>query len=54
LLESRHVQELYYWDSYFIMLGLEETANDSLIIEITENILHLMKRFGRVPNANRY
>ncbi|HEX3798022.1 MAG TPA: trehalase family glycosidase [Verrucomicrobiae bacterium] len=47
-------KELYYWDSYFIMLGLEETRNDGLVIEITENILFLMSRFGRIPNANRY
>lgn len=47
-------KELYYWDSYFIMLGLEETGNDGLVIEITENMLFLMNRFGRIPNANRY
>ena len=47
-------KELYYWDSYFIMLGLEDTPNDALVIEITENVLSLMNRFGRIPNANRY
>src|SRR3978361_31718 len=47
-------QELYYWDSYFIILGLEETRKDGLVIEITDNILFLMNRFGRIPNANRY
>lgn len=47
-------KELYYWDSYFIMLGLEGTGNGGLLVEITENILFLMNRFGRIPNANRY
>jgi len=47
-------QEMYYWDSYFIALGLESTAREDKIIEITENLLYLMTRFGRIPNASRY
>ncbi|MCD6049878.1 MAG: treA [Verrucomicrobia bacterium] len=47
-------KELYYWDSYFMILGLEGTDHDELIVDITENVLYLMKRFGRIPNASRY
>jgi alpha,alpha-trehalase len=47
-------KELYYWDSYFIILGLEHTAHEEQVIDITENVLYLMDRFGRVPNASRY
>ncbi|HEY1170258.1 MAG TPA: trehalase family glycosidase [Verrucomicrobiae bacterium] len=47
-------KELYYWDSYFMILGLEGSEHDELITDITENVLYLMKRFGRIPNASRY
>lgn len=47
-------RELYYWDSYFIMIGLETTARQGLVVDITENFLYLLRRFGRIPNASRY
>src|ERR1051325_4795651 len=47
-------KELYYWDSYFIILGLEHTAHEARILDITENVLYLMDRFGRIPNGSRY
>jgi alpha,alpha-trehalase len=47
-------KELYYWDSYFIILGLEHTPHEEHVVDITENVLYLMDRFGRVPNASRY
>jgi alpha,alpha-trehalase len=47
-------KELYYWDSYFMILGLEDTVHADLITEITENVLYLFKRFGRIPNGSRY
>lgn len=47
-------KELYYWDSYFIILGLEHTAHEERILDVTENVLYLMKRFGRVPNGSRF
>ena len=47
-------KELYYWDSYFIILGLEHTSHEQFVAHITENVLYLMERFGRVPNASRY
>lgn len=47
-------RELYYWDSYFIILGLEHTRHEHLVVDITENMLYLMQRFGRIPNASRY
>ena len=43
--------ELYYWDSYFIILGLEHTKHEEHVVDITENVLYLMDRFGRVPNG---
>lgn len=47
-------KEMYYWDSYFIMLGLEHTAHEEFAEHITENALYLVRRFGRIPNGSRY
>ncbi len=45
--------ELYYWDSYFIMLGLEETGQHQLTANILKNFAILIERYGHIPNANR-
>jgi alpha,alpha-trehalase len=47
-------KELYYWDSYFIILGLEHTPHEERIVDITENVMYLLNRFGRIPNGSRY
>jgi len=46
-------REVYYWDSYFILLGLKETGNDSLIEHIVDNFAYQIEKFGFVPNGNR-
>lgn len=45
--------ELYYWDSYFIMLGLQETGQHQLAVNIIKNFAILIDRYGHIPNANR-
>ncbi len=47
-------QEMYYWDSYFISLGLIGSRYEQHIIDMTENIAYLLERFGVMPNASRY
>ncbi|HEY9774848.1 MAG TPA: trehalase family glycosidase [Planktothrix sp.] len=47
-------QEMYYWDSYFMSLGLVGTGFEELIVDMTENLAYLYKRFGIIPNASRY
>jgi alpha,alpha-trehalase len=47
-------REMYYWDSYFISLGLVGTAFESLIAGMAENMADLFRRFGIIPNASRY
>ena len=47
-------QEMYYWDSYFMALGLVGTPHEQLILDMTENLAHLFRRFGVIPNASRY
>jgi alpha,alpha-trehalase len=47
-------QEMYYWDSYFMALGLVGTEHEALIVDIAENMAYLFKRFGLIPNGSRY
>lgn len=45
--------EIYYWDSYFTMLGLEESGRHDLTLSMLENFAWLIARYGHVPNGNR-
>lgn len=47
-------QEMYYWDSYFISLGLVGTEYEQLILDMTENMVFLFNRFGVIPSGSRY
>ena len=46
-------REIYYWDSYFTMLGLRESGEEELIESMIENFAHLIERFDHIPNGNR-
>jgi alpha,alpha-trehalase len=45
--------EIYYWDSYFTMLGLKASGETQLIRDMCDNFAHLIERYGHVPNGNR-
>ncbi len=45
--------EQYYWDSYFIMLGLAADHQWSLIHGIIKNCSYMLLKFGMIPTANR-
>ena len=45
--------EIYYWDSYFVMLGLKECGKVELMRDICENYAHMLKEYGLIPNGNR-
>ena len=45
--------EIYYWDSYFTMLGLKESGKDTLIANMVGNFAQLIQDFGHIPNGNR-
>src|SRR4029078_12854694 len=45
--------EIYYWDSYFTMLGLEQRARPGLTTWMLNNLPCLIDQFGHVPNGNR-
>ena len=46
-------QEMYYWDSYFTILGLQTSKKIHLIENIADNFAHLINQFGYIPNGNR-
>jgi alpha,alpha-trehalase len=45
--------ELYYWDSYFMMQGLLNEKHKDLVIGMVENLLFTFERFKIIPNASR-
>jgi alpha,alpha-trehalase len=45
--------ELYYWDSYFMVQGMLDTEHKELVMGILEDLLHIFKRFNAIPNASR-
>jgi alpha,alpha-trehalase len=45
--------EMYGWDSYFILLGLEEDNRQALAKDIVDNFLFEIEHYGAVLNANR-
>ncbi len=45
--------EIYYWDSYFTMLGLERSGRHDLTVAMIDNFSFLIDQFGHIPNGNR-
>ena len=46
-------REVYYWDSYFTMLGLIESGRTDLVKSMLDNFAHLIATVGHIPNGNR-
>lgn len=46
-------REIYYWDSYFTMLGLRESGRVDLIESMIQNFVYLIDHFGHIPTGNR-
>ena len=46
-------REVYYWDSYFTMLGLAEAGRYDVIEDMVENFAYLIDEIGFIPNGNR-
>ena len=46
-------REIYYWDSYFTMLGLAASGRVDLIADMIENFASLIDGIGFIPNGNR-
>ena len=46
-------REIYYWDSYFTMLGLKEHGQTEMIENMVKNFTFLINTYGHIPNGNR-
>ncbi len=46
-------REIYYWDSYFTMLGLAADGKTPLIASMLADFESLIARYGRIPNGTR-
>jgi alpha,alpha-trehalase len=45
--------ELYYWDSYFMVQGMLDEEHKDLVVGILEDLMALFTRFKVIPNASR-
>ena len=45
--------EMYYWDSYFMVQGMLDPEHKELVSGILENLMALFSRFRVIPNASR-
>lgn len=45
--------EIYYWDSYFTMLGLKASGKTDMIENMVNNFSFLISTQGYIPNGNR-
>ncbi len=46
-------REIYYWDTYFTMLGLELDGLHDVARGMLQNFGFELDRYGRIPNGNR-
>lgn len=46
-------REIYYWDSYFTMLGLQISGRTEMIRSMVDNFSYLLDTIGHIPNGNR-
>lgn len=53
LVPGGRFREVYYWDSYFTMLGLVEAKRVPLVRDMMDNFAFLINRYGFIPNGNR-
>ncbi len=46
-------REVFYWDSYFTLLGLQVSGQNELIQSMVDNFAYLIDELGFIPNGNR-
>ena len=46
-------REVYYWDSYFTMLGLQEDGQHRLAMDMLKDFSYEIDRYGMIPNGSR-
>ena len=53
LVPGGRFREIYYWDSYFTMLGLQESKETEMMENMVRNFAYLIDTYGHIPNGNR-
>src|SRR5579871_4224640 len=46
-------REMYYWDSYFTMLGLRQSGRSDLVEHMVADFAYLIDDYGHIPNGTR-
>jgi alpha,alpha-trehalase len=46
-------KEIYYWDSYFTMLGLQASGEDETLQNMVNNFAYMLQQYGHIPNGSR-
>lgn len=46
-------REMFYWDSYFTLVGLLQSEQDKLALDMIDNFAYLLDQHGYIPNGNR-
>ena len=46
-------REVYYWDSYFTLLGLVDSDQEKMAVNMVDNFSFLIDSIGFIPNGNR-
>ena len=53
LVPGGRFREMYYWDSYFTMLGLRAAGRTALVRDMVADFAALVDRYGHIPNGTR-
>jgi alpha,alpha-trehalase len=53
LVPGGRFNELYYWDSYFIVLGLLQDGRKDLARGMADDLIYEMDHYGKISNGNR-
>jgi alpha,alpha-trehalase len=53
LVPGGRFRELYYWDSYFTLLGVAQSGRLDLVQDMISNFSWLIDTYGHVPNGTR-
>lgn len=46
-------REIFYWDTYFTMLGLQVAGHTDQLENMIDNFAYLLDTYGLIPNGNR-
>jgi alpha,alpha-trehalase len=47
------MNEMYYWDSYFMVQGMLDGRHEDLVCGILDNLLFMQDNYNIIPNASR-